>query len=61
MYFSDPADIMLEREQQAAALSVALLDLTLVYREALAQAKKEKIYWIFRRGARSIIRSDQRR
>ena len=42
VYFSDPADIMLEREQQAAALSVALIDLTLVYREALAQAKKEK-------------------
>lgn len=33
---------MLEREQQAAALSVALIDLTLVYRESLAQAKKEK-------------------
>ncbi len=62
VYFSDPADIMLEREQQAAALSVALLDLTLVYREALAQAKKEKnILDFFRRGARSIIRSDQRR
>lgn len=42
MYFSDPADIMMEREHQAAALSVALIDLTLAYREALAQAKKEK-------------------